>query len=277
MTAVPGTGTLERADLPIVSRPDICRTRTAVLAALVIPLVLIAACDGSNGEGDDAKSTASARSTQSAAKPLTVAELDAASLVRKDVKGYTVRKLGKGEMAARDKVGADNEDCAALSRALYGVALGEPAAATYRRVTTEPDEEAVMDADTDEELEAALVVTTNTVTLASYGGPEGAEAALKSLSEGITACAGGFQFTATDEERKVTKVAEFTAPEAGDEAIAFTATVRQGGGEGPVKVVVFRKGTTLAYITTINAASLLGGKDFDFPADIVDAQAAKLG
>ncbi|MEH0527414.1 hypothetical protein QBA75_09185 [Streptomyces stelliscabiei] len=43
-----------------------------------------------------------------------------------------------------------------------------------------------------------------------------------------------------------------------------------------MKVVVFRKGGTVGYVTALNLASAASGKDFEFPAEVVDAQVKKL-
>ncbi|MFJ9892641.1 hypothetical protein ACIQPR_04840 [Streptomyces sp. NPDC091280] len=48
------------------------------------------------------------------------------------------------------------------------------------------------------------------------------------------------------------------------------------GVSAPWKVVVFRKGATLAHFVVSNAGSMVSGKDFTFPADLVTAQAGKL-
>ncbi|WP_338897806.1 hypothetical protein WBG99_21250 [Streptomyces sp. TG1A-60] len=258
------------------------RTRATALAALVLPLALITACGGSGSEGDAGEESASAQATQSAesggaAKPLTAAELGKASLAEGDVEGYGIKEPGAGDVAAQDDVSADDEACMPVAQAVAGVTPGEPPASTNRQAIAEPDKSAVAeDADPEEVLEAAFDVSTTMVVLASYKSPEVAEAALKSVSDAVTTCAGGFQGTALGEKQKVTKVTEDTAPEAGDEAVAFSAMASVDGGEGPMKVVVFRTGSTLAQFTSVNLASLTSGKDFDFPADLVTAQADKL-
>lgn len=43
-----------------------------------------------------------------------------------------------------------------------------------------------------------------------------------------------------------------------------------------MKVVVFRKGSTLGYFTALNLASAATGKDFEFPTEVVEAQVKKL-
>ncbi len=68
------------------------------------------------------------------------------------------------------------------------------------------------------------------------------------------------------------------APEGGDEGLAFTLTVAaEEDVKMPQKVVVVRKGATLASFTAVNFASAATGEDFAFPAELVDAQLPKLG
>ncbi|MDV6288677.1 hypothetical protein R2F25_15130 [Streptomyces sp. UP1A-1] len=73
-------------------------------------------------------------------------------------------------------------------------------------------------------------------------------------------------------------MAEDKAPGGADEAVAMTMTmVGEDGDEFPVKVVVTRKGATVASFTVLNLAAAGTGKDFAFPTEISDAQLAKLG
>jgi hypothetical protein len=197
-------------------------------------------------------------------KPLTAAELETAALVKADLTGYEVATPDKAEIAAADAVKVSGEECAPLGRALAGAAVGEPAATAHRRVTGAPSEEAPLD------------INTGVVTLASYASADEATAALKSVTDAVTACAGGFQWTAGGEQMDASKVTKGTAPTAGEEAVAFTAVTPVDGNDAPWKVVVFRDGATLAHFTVANVAAMTSGEDFTFPADLVTAQADKL-
>jgi hypothetical protein len=254
------------------------RPRATALAALALPLVLITGCGGSDGS-DDTEGGSGASKGSSAAKPLTAAQLEAASLVKADVKGYTVKKPGKGDMYTKNQVTVDKDDCVPLGHALSGIALDEPAATAHRQATAEPDESVTVDpeADTDDIVDKAFDLTTTLVTLGSYDSEDASKAALKSVTDGIAACAGGFRIAAQGGKQEVTKVATDTAPKAGDDAVAFTLTVEQDKSKGPLKVVMFRQGTTLAQFTAINVTSMLSGKDFDSRWGVVDARATKLG
>ncbi|NEC87950.1 hypothetical protein [Streptomyces sp. SID12501] len=247
------------------------RARTgAVAACALVSLAVLTGCGGS-GSADSATGaspSASAAETSAAAsavKPLTSGELESAALVKADLTGYEVSTPAKAEIVAADGVEVSGEECVPLGRAVAGTAVGKPAAATYRRVTGAAASG-----------EAALDINTGTVTLASYASAAEATAALKSVADAVTACAGGFQWTAGGEQLDVGKVTVGTAPKAGDEAVAFTAVTPLDGVDAPWKVVVFRDGATLAHFTVFNVGATTSGKDFTFPADLVTAQADKL-
>ncbi|WP_369033333.1 hypothetical protein [Streptomyces adonidis] len=251
------------------------RARTgAVAACALVSLAVLTGCGGS-GSGDSAAdvspsaSDAETSAAASAVKPLTSGELESAALVKADLTGYEVTTPAKAEITAADGVKVSGEECAPLGRAVAGTAVGEPTAATYRRVTSAGGTGATS-------AEAALDINTGTVTLASYASAADATAALKSVTDAVTACAGGFQWTVGAEQLDASKVTEGTAPEAGEEAVAFTAVTPIDGVDAPWKVVVFRDGATLAHFTVANVAAMTSGEDFTFPADLVTAQAGKL-
>ncbi|MEU6381241.1 hypothetical protein [Streptomyces sp. NPDC046909] len=231
-------------------------------------VTLLSGCGGSGDSGSDAvddSASASAGQTSAAAsavKPLSAAELDKASLVKADLTGYEVSTLSKADTDAIDAVKVGGEECRPLGRTIAGGAVGEPAAASHRRVTGNGDSSA-----------EALDINTAVVTLASYASADEAAAALKSIGEAITACAGGFEWTVADEQLDATKVTKTAAPEAGEEAVAFTVLASGA----PWKAVVLRDGATLAHFTVANTNAVVSGKDFAFPADLVTAQADKLG
>lgn len=165
-------------------------------AALFLPLALIAGCGDSTGSGgtDGAgEGSASPSSARRASEALTAAQLDELALAESDLKGFLVKKPDAAEALTQEDVRTGEADCAEVSQAMWGVALGDPAATVQRRVTSEVDDEAIDAADSEEELDAAFVVTSTTVSLASYDSADQARTALKSLSSGIAGCDGGFQ------------------------------------------------------------------------------------
>ncbi|MFI6334696.1 hypothetical protein [Streptomyces sp. NPDC050535] len=244
------------------------RPRAGAFVALLVPLAFVAGCgdsdDASGGEGGEA----SPSSTRRASEALTAAQLDKLALTESDLEGFLVRKPAAAEILTQRDARTGEADCAEVSQVMWGVALGKPAATVHRRVTSELDDGA---------LDAEFTVSTTTVSLASYDSADQARTAIEALGGGIAGCDGGFRTGAlgTGNPGEVTAG---SAPEAGDEAVAFTATL---GGDtdllGPVKAVVFRHGSTLAQFSTVNANAAVSGGDFDVPAALVEAQDAKLG
>ncbi|MFE6483263.1 hypothetical protein ACFVGN_10055 [Streptomyces sp. NPDC057757] len=245
------------------------RPRAGAFVALLVPLVFAAGCgDSDDGSGGGEGGEASASSSRRASDALTAARLEKLALAESDVEGFLVRKPAAAEILTQRDARTGEADCAEVSQVMWGVALGKPAATVHRRVTSEPDLGA-----TDTE----FTVSTTTVSLSSYDSADQARTAIEALSGGIAGCDGGFQTGAlgTGEPGEVT---EGSAPDAGEEAVAFTATL---GGDtdllGPVKAVVFRHGSTLAQFSTVSSNAAVSGGDFDFPTALVEAQDAKLG
>ncbi len=251
------------------------RFRTSVfVASTLISLTVLTGCGGSDsgeavGGADSSASAGAETSAAAAVKPLTAEELGKASLVKADVAGYEVKAATKAEVAAAGAVKVTGAECEPLGRAVAGAAVGEPEAKVSRRVTGNG-------ADALSAEEEAVDINVGMVTLASYADSDDAAAALKSVGDAVTACAGGFQWTAAGELLKASKVGQDKAPAVGEEAVAFSAVTPVDGVSAPWKVVVFREGATLAHFVVSNAGSMVSGKDFTFPADLVTAQADKL-
>ncbi|MFE2041769.1 hypothetical protein ACFXAZ_12700 [Streptomyces sp. NPDC059477] len=252
------------------------RLRTAVPAVTaLLSLALLTACGGdtdtgSEGGAGDSSAPASA-SAVSDAKPLTAAELDAASLTKTDLAGYEFVEAPEADISVVEAVEVSDDPCLPVGRTVAGTTVGEADAAAYRRVTGG-------DSGGGSSEEDFLNLNTGMVTLASYPSADAAAEALTSLGDAVAACAaGGFEVSVGGEELSVTKVTEDTAPEGGEEAVAFTAVTSVDGEDSPWKVLVFRDGATLAHFSLINAgAAVASGEDFPFPADLVTAQADKL-
>ncbi|MGW8063662.1 hypothetical protein ACVV2G_15640 [Streptomyces ziwulingensis] len=262
-------------------RPTAVR-RTALAASAAALALLVTACGGSSDDGGekggDAKaeggSTASA--APAAAEALTTAELEKAALAQADVENGKVTEVSAADNVEKDKVEGEKAECEPLAFAETGVPLGEPAA-TVKRSWTEAPKKPSADTSAEEAIGDAFDLDKALVTLATYD-DGGAQAVLADVKKAAGACAGGFAFTAVGEQAKIAKVTEDAAPGGADEAVAMTMTmVGDDGDEFPVKVVVTRKGSTVASFTVLNLASAGTGKDFPFPAEISDAQLAKLG
>ncbi|MFV0134180.1 hypothetical protein ACLGIH_13200 [Streptomyces sp. HMX87] len=251
--------------------------RTALAAAAAALALLSTACGGSSDNGDKAGGDkAEAGSATAAAKALTAGELEKAALTQADVKsGKVVTEVPAGDDVTKEQVKADGEACLPLAHAQAGVPGGTPAATVKRSWTGEPQKPSA-DTPPEKAAMAALDVPKVLVTLASYE-DGGAEQALKDVEEAARKCAKGFTATVGGEKAEYTEVTGTEAPAGGDGAVALTMTVNIGEGvTPPMKVVVVRKGATLASFSAVNLASMASGQDFEFPTEIVDAQVGKL-
>ncbi|MCT7352200.1 hypothetical protein N4P33_08430 [Streptomyces sp. 15-116A] len=255
--------------------------RRTALAASAAALALLATACGGSGEddkGDEGKGASeSTAAAAPAAKALTAAELEKAALAQSDVKeGKVATKVAATDDIAKDQVKSEDAACLPLAHAQAGVAQGEPAATVKRSYTGEVKKPS-KDTKPEDALLAALDTDKMLINLASYE-DGGAETAFKGLTAAAGKCAGGFTATVSGEPMKVTKVATTAAPEGGDEGAAITLTVAADEGvQAPNKLVVVRKGATLVTFSVVNLASAATGEDFEVPADVVNAQVAKLG
>ncbi|MFC9113293.1 MULTISPECIES: hypothetical protein [Streptomyces] len=255
--------------------------RTALAASAAALAVLVTACGGSGDDQDKADEgkgkAAPTASSAAPAKALTAAELEKAALAQADVKsGKVATQLPPTDDIAVEKVETKDAACLPLAHAQAGVAQGEPAASVKRSWTGDPVKPSA-DAKPEDALLAALDTEKMLINLASYDG-DGAERAVKGLVTAAEKCAGGFKATVVGEPLEVAKVATGDAPDGGDEGAAVTLTVAADEGvKAPAKIVVVRKGSTVATFSAVNLASMATGKDFEVPADVVAAQAGKLG
>ncbi|MGW5325647.1 hypothetical protein [Streptomyces sp. NPDC004014] len=241
---------------------------TAVVGAL--SLALVTGCsDGGSGNGS--------------AKALSAAELKDRLIAKGEVPGFKVGAV-KGGIPDKSKVKAGDAQCDPLLRALTAIAPGEPAAQTSRMATQDkkdPTDDAtslddLADGKFEDALDRSMDLDVTVVTLASYDG-DGAEKALKSVSDAVQACSGGFAGEQDGEKGKFTKVAEEKSSGTGDESVAFTAT-NDSSDEGgmPLHAEVVRHGSTLATYSTVNIGAMMSKKPYAVSAPVVKAQAAKL-
>ncbi|KOV28357.1 lipoprotein [Streptomyces sp. XY152] len=253
--------------------------RRTVLAATAAALaLLVTACGGSGDEdeaGDGKGKGDSTASAAPAAKALTAAELEKAALAQADVKDGKVTEVSAAEDASADKVKSKDAACQPLAQLQMGVPAGTPAAAVKRSWTGEPQKPAG-DVSPEEALLAGLDAEKMIVTLASYE-DGGAEQVIKDVEAAAGTCAGGYAYDAMGEALKIVSVEKTEAPGGGDEAVAVTALMAADEGvKAPMKLVVARKGATVASFTVTNFASAATGEDFDFPTAVSDAQLGKL-
>ncbi|MFD7960209.1 hypothetical protein ACFV5J_05275 [Streptomyces zaomyceticus] len=248
--------------------------RSAAVAATAVSFaLLVTACGGGEKSDDKDKGGAPSASATTTAAPaaeaLSAAELDKLIVEKADLKGYQVQKAGAEDVVTADKVTTDKASCAPIAHAMSFISPGSPAASAERKVLAEPKKDA--SAKPEDALAGALGVEVTAVTLGSYEG-QGAQDAFASVKKAGTECAGGFSVVHLKESTKVSKVVPESVT-AGEEAVAFTVTSDLEGEAFTSKLVVFRKGNTLASFSTISFAP---GGVAALPQALVDAQAAKL-
>ncbi|MEU6378391.1 hypothetical protein [Streptomyces sp. NPDC046909] len=247
---------------------------TLTLSALSLALITGCSDEGSDDTkgAKDSKESAAASSAP-AAKALTSAELEKLLLAKGDVKDYEVESGDDTLPKSKSDVKTDKAACDPLAWATAALAPGDTNANASNTVTAAPAASAGKDA---ADIESAFDVKITFVGLSSYDA-DGAEKALKTLSDGVTACSSGYGLKAEGENTKVTKVATAKASGAGDESLAFAETVDMDGeGTATFLTEVVRKGNTLATFYSVNLAALTDGSKTEIPAELVTAQVAKL-
>ncbi|MFE7760355.1 hypothetical protein [Streptomyces sp. NPDC057438] len=227
-----------------------------------LSLTLLAACSDSGGSGGEGESGGGTPA-------LSAADLKKVIIEDGDVEGHKVSEP-TGTVDRKDiKPGSDA--CAPVAYAMLGSVVDEPAATVQRETQKKVDPaKAAKSGDL-----SGLDATRTLLRLSGYDSAA-AQAVMKSLAASAKDCADGFEVTADGTSQEVTKVSTDPAPEGADEAIALTFLSEAEGSKVPMKVVVFREGGTVGYVTALNLASAATGKDFEFPTEVVEAQVKKL-
>ncbi|MGP4088188.1 hypothetical protein [Streptomyces sp. KR55] len=249
------------------------RARTgATVAVSVLSLALITGCGGESDSSDDSKDTESSSQAQ-AAKALSAAELEKLLLAQGEVKGYKVDSGDDTLPKSKTEVKTDKAECDPLAWATAGLAPGDTDANASNTVAEDKASTATAQP---EDIADAFNVNMTFVGLSSYEG-DGAEKAMKAVSDGVSACSGGYGLTTGGENSKVTKVASVQGSGLGDESVAFAEDVDMDGeGTATFHTEVVRKGNTIATFYTVNFAALGTGEAAEIPAAVVEAQVAKL-
>jgi hypothetical protein len=267
------------------SRVRVCATTTVG----VLALALITGCGG----GDSGASAATqAGKTEKTAKAATEAELEKLLVTKADVTGY---KVG---MSAAEKQPVDSksdlevapEVCAPIAYAVSGHAPGDESAVVRSKVTQEAKKptaaaststDDVSDAEWQAEFAESMNIDMTFLTLSSYDG-DGAEKAMKAVSDAVAACAGGFSIKGSADTTKYAKIAPVKTSGVGDESVAFSATgAPDDSADSPDATgftygEVVRHGNTIAAYTTINLSKVVSGKPYAVSAPVVQAQSARL-
>ncbi|WP_264936623.1 hypothetical protein [Streptomyces sp. A012304] len=255
----------------------------AAIAVSALSLALITGCsdEGSKkgSKGSKGSDSDSSSSSAPAAEALSAAELEKLLLAQGEAKGYKVSSGDDTLPASKDQVKTDKAECAPLAHAMSGLAPGDTDANASNTLTEDVASGAATKAPEDisgSDIENAFKVNMTFVGLSSYQG-DGAQKAVKAVSDGVTACAGGFGITAQGQKQKITKVASEKASGSGDESVAFTVdSDMDGEGTATFHTEVVRVGTIVATYYTVDFSGLSEGKSTDVPAAVIDAQVAKL-
>ncbi|MEV4044325.1 hypothetical protein [Streptomyces sp. NPDC049744] len=262
--------------------------RRTALAASAAALALLATACGGSSDDDGAAGEETAKTEQSASaegagasapagKALTAAELEKVALAQADVKnGEVATELSADDQVAKDQIAADNEACLPLVHVQGAVAQGEPAADVQRSWQGQSESPSKSKGPDGQDM-TDIDVNKIMLNVASYA-DGGAEQAMAGLKAAVEKCAGGFEATVGSDKMRVTKVSGLDRLKAGDEGLTVSIGVATGGDtDGLMKLVVVRKGATLATFSAVNLSSMMTGAEFKVPAEVVDAQVAKLG
>ncbi|GAA3297449.1 hypothetical protein [Streptomyces cinereospinus] len=257
----------------------------ATVAVGALSLALVTGCAESGSDDSEGSGSASAAPAAPAAQVLGAAELKKLILAQGDVEGYEIQADDSRLPASQSDVRVDKAECEPLAHAMSGFAPGDSAgeARTMATERTSPTDTAsksmedMSEGEFENAMADALSVDMTVVGLSSYDG-EGTAETFASVTDAITACAGGFTLTAQGTDQKITEVATAKASGTGDESVAFTASVDVEDQEKPGTVhgEVVRHGGTLVTYYTVNMGALMSGEAYDVPAAVIDAQAAKL-
>lgn len=279
-----------------MKRSALARPAIAVVtSALALALATGCSSDGSSAGGSDSGSSdkaGGAEKSTAAAKALSDTELKKLLIGKSDAAGYRFEAADQSDQFASSKedITVVDEKCAPLAYVLTGFAPGDSTAYVNTMATpVAGDATASPSKDledmTEEEVDDALNSITDTlggtitiVSLSSYEG-EGAQKTMSSVSDAVESCAGGFQATAKGDTEKFTEVAAEKASGSGDESVAFAVTGGADSGGAVVHAEVVRHGGTVATYYSLSLAAFgndAKAKDYDIPADLIKAQAAKL-
>ncbi|MER5179567.1 hypothetical protein ABT009_14555 [Streptomyces sp. NPDC002896] len=230
--------------------------RALVAASVVAALGLTAACGGSGGEGGakaSPKETSQGKESAAAeagAKALTAAQLEKAVVAGADLKGYKIEKMSAADMPS-EIVPADPAECQPLADMFMFTTQPKSQARTGRTLTHV------------NELDAT--VTSLALLAHEQADAEKVMAGLRTATEKCT----GYEHA----DYKYSGVQALDAPDAGDEAVSYKVTGDIDGDTVPMAFTVVRSGSTVAAFYAMN---MLDGKKTEVPAEVVEAQVAKL-
>jgi hypothetical protein len=258
---------------------------SALTASGLLSLALVTGCSGgSDAKPDAAKSSgaSSAAGDGTSGRARSADELAGLVVTSGDVEGFEVTEPGQDDLFGgswKDLKVEGGDGCDPLVRALSGSPVGE-AAAHLSRQATQQRPEAPGEGDSPS-LADAMRLDVTTVTLATYDG-DGAEQAMKSVSEAVKSCSDGFTVTLPGEEPssydEITSEKGVPA-EGAEETVAFGLTgepFEKGGSATSVHGQVVRHGNEVVTYLTVNLGDMADGERYEVSAPVVAAQAKKL-
>ncbi|MFE1014082.1 hypothetical protein ACFW4M_22650 [Streptomyces sp. NPDC058794] len=245
------------------------RAAPAALAALsVLSLAALTACGGDSGpDADSAEKPAATASQEKRQAPeerlkqLVIAEADVPGMKVDDA---DVASPDNSEFAfakSPQEVTVEKPVCAPLAHAMNQLPLGEPQADVTRSVSSSLNEPFTY------------------VMLATYESGKAAPA-LAGLSEAVDACTGGFTAKANGNTSAYDSVtAEQPVAKAGDESLAFRATLTFRDATHTVHTQAVRSGDVVAVYFSVDGMAMVNARPSDakLSAAVVKAQNAKLG
>ncbi len=244
----------------------------ATVTVSVLSLALVTACSTEESSGSKSLGSESAAPAE-AAKAFSASELEKLLLAQGEVKGYQVDSGDDTLPKSKTEVKTDNAQCDPLAWATAGLAPGDTDANASNSVTEDKASTATAQP---EDAEDIFDVDVTYVGLSSYEG-DGAAQAMKAVSDGVSACSGGYGLAAGGEDSKVTKVSSLEGSGLGEESVAFAEDVDMDGeGTATFHTEVVREGNTIATFYTVNFASFGTGEAAEIPASVVEAQITKL-
>ncbi|MFJ3224614.1 hypothetical protein ACIPJS_14850 [Streptomyces sp. NPDC086783] len=230
--------------------------RVLVGVGMAAALTATAACGGqdtddkSSGSKKPAAKASASPAAQEGLKPLTKAQLTEAAITKADVKGYRVGNTPDDEIP-EVSVPAKPAGCQAIADLFLLGTEPDAAARVSRSLTSEKQTDATlvrMGLLAHKEADAKKVV-----------------ADLRTQSKKCTS----YEHT----DYQYTGIKSLTAPDLGDEAVAYSMTGAIDGNKIPMSYTIVRSGSTLVVIYAMDA---LGGKAPEAPVSVLEAQVAKL-
>ncbi|MFH9062341.1 hypothetical protein ACH4GM_14135 [Streptomyces coeruleorubidus] len=237
--------------------------KRAALAVSTLSLLSLTACGGS---ADSDTATGEPRPTATRAKQATPAERLAKLMITKaDVPGLDVKATSrdKGDdkyvfAKSPDDVTVDKPACAQPAYATNQLPVGEPQGDLTHYVPQGNE--------------------FTYITLTTYA-PGKAEAAFAGLAKGVASCGDGFTAKANGSVTYDSVTAEEPVAKAGDESLAFRATMPFQGITHTLHAQAVRKGDVMAVYVSVDGMAMVQDRpgDAKLPATVVKAQNAKLG